>query len=222
LKVETRQSNLYISEGARTRVFDQNGDPLPVERSLYQMEDYIQQMLAFDVHEATPARLEKMVTFFTSRDPATSDTLERAGTSARRYVDFREGFTRHKESTCELWRDCDMDVPGDERAQFLLRLHMGHVLQVCSHHTADLDAGVPARGLSGEAYRGHVFWDELYVYPFLNFRMPEVTRSLLLYRYRRLGAAQAAAREAGLRGAMYPWQSGSDGKEETQSVHLNP
>jgi trehalose/maltose hydrolase-like predicted phosphorylase len=67
-----------------------------------------------------------------------------------------------------------------------------------------------------------VFWDELYVYLFLNFRMPEVTRDLLLYRYRRLGEACAAAREAGLRGAMFPWQSGSEGKEETQRVHLNP
>ena len=77
-------------------------------------------------------------------------------------------------------------------------------------------------GLNGEAYRGHVFWDELYIYPFLNFRMPEVTRELLLYRYRRLGAARAAAREAGFRGAMFPWQSGSEGTEETQSIHLNP
>jgi trehalose/maltose hydrolase-like predicted phosphorylase len=67
-----------------------------------------------------------------------------------------------------------------------------------------------------------VFWDELYIYPFLNFRLPDVTRGLLLYRYRRLTEAQAAAREAGYQGAMFPWQSGSDGTEETQIVHLNP
>jgi trehalose/maltose hydrolase-like predicted phosphorylase len=222
LKVQTRQSNLYVSEGARTRVFDENGEAVHVARSLYQMEDYIQQVLGFDVEQGVPTRLEKMVTFFNSRDPATSDTLERAGTSARRYKDFGEALERHCSAVEELWSACDLEVPGDERVQFLLRLHIGHVVQVCSHHTADLDAGVPARGLSGEAYRGHVFWDELYVYPYLNYRMPEVTRSLLMYRYRRLGEAQAAAREAGLRGAMYPWQSGSDGKEETQRVHLNP
>ncbi|MEQ7127966.1 glycosyl hydrolase family 65 protein [Actinopolymorpha sp. B11F2] len=222
LKVQTRQSNLYVSEGARTRVFDDSGEPISVERSLYQMEDYIQQVLGFDVQQGSPTRLEKMVTFFNSRDPATSDTLERAGTSARRYKDFGEALERHTSAVTELWCACDLDVPGDDRVQFLLRLHIGHVFQVCSHHTADLDAGVPARGLNGEAYRGHVFWDELYVYPFLNYRMPEVTRSLLMYRYRRLGEAQAAARESGLRGAMYPWQSGSDGKEETQRIHLNP
>ena len=94
--------------------------------------------------------------------------------------------------------------------------------QVCSRHTADLDAGLPARGLNGEAYRGHVFWDEIYAFPFFNVRLPEVTRGLLMYRYRRIGEARAAAQEAGLRGAMFPWQSGSEGIEETQRVHLNP
>ena len=59
---------------------------------------------------------------------------------------------------------------------------------------------MPARGLNGEAYRGHVFWDELYVYPFLSLRLPEVTRGLLMYRYRRLEEARAAAREAGFSG----------------------
>ena len=106
--------------------------------------------------------------------------------------------------------------------QLLLRLHSAHLLQVCSRHTADLDAGLPARGLNGEAYRGHVFWDEIYAFPFFNFRLPEVTRGLLTYRYRRIGEARAAAREAGFRGAMFPWQSGSEGTEETQRVHLNP
>jgi trehalose/maltose hydrolase-like predicted phosphorylase len=222
LKVQTRQSNLYISQAARTRILDGRDKPLAVDRSLYQMDDYIQQVLAFDVRQGVAVRVEKMVAFFTSRDPAISDSLAKAGTSALRYTGFEEALERHASAWDELWRVCDVRVPGDDRVQLLLRLHICHILQVCSHHTADLDAGVPARGLNGEAYRGHVFWDELYVCLFLNFRMPEVTRGLLLYRYRRLGEACAAAREAGLRGAMFPWQSGSEGKEETQRVHLNP
>ena len=92
--------------------------------------------------------------------------------------------------------------------QKLLRLHISHILQVCSLHTTNHDAGVPARGLNGEAYRGHVFWDELYVFRYLTSRLPEITRELLMYRYRRLGEARAAAREAGYAGAMFPWQSG--------------
>ncbi|HTP15573.1 MAG TPA: glycosyl hydrolase family 65 protein [Streptosporangiaceae bacterium] len=222
LKVQTRQSNLYIGEAARTRVLDDRGVPLAVDRSLYQMEDYIQQVLAFSVRKGATVRVEKMAAFFTSRDPAISDTLTKAGTSALRCAGFEEALARHASAWDELWRVCDVRVPGDDRVQLLLRLHICHILQVCSHHTADLDAGVPARGLNGEAYRGHVFWDELFVYPFLNFRMPEVTRGLLMYRYRRLGEARAAAREAGVSGAMFPWQSGSEGKEETQRVHLNP
>src|SRR5947199_9257494 len=106
----------------------------------------------------------------------------------------------------------------DEGVQHLLRVHICPILQACSRHTADLDAGLPARGLNGEAYRGHVFWDEIYAVPFFNARLPEVTRGLLMYRYRRIGEAQAAAREAGFLGAMFPWQSGFEGIEETQRV----
>ena len=160
--------------------------------------------------------------FSTSRDPATSDSLTKAGTAAGRSGNFEGELARHRSAWEELWRVCDLQVQADHEVQRLLRLHTCHLLQVCSRHTADIDAGVPARGLNGEAYRGHVFWDELYVYPFLNYRMPEVTRGLLMYRYRRLDEARAAAHEAGFRGAMFPWQSGSEGKEETQRVHLNP
>ena len=81
---------------------------------------------------------------------------------------------------------------------------------------------MPARGWTGEAYQGHIFWDELFIFPFFNYRMPEITRSLLMYRYRRLGEARAAAAAAGYKGAMFPWQSGSDGQEETEALNLNP
>jgi trehalose/maltose hydrolase-like predicted phosphorylase len=221
LKAETRQSNLYISHAARTRVFAAD-QFLQVERRLYQVEDYIQQVLAFDVQQGTTTRVEKMVAFYTSRDPAVSDTLVRAARSAARHANFAAAFERHTAAWDEVWQVCDMQVSGDESVQQLLRLHIAHVLQVCSRHTADLDAGMPARGLNGEAYRGHVFWDEIYAFPFFNVRLPEVTRGLLMYRYRRMGEARAAAHEAGFRGAMFPWQSGSEGIEETQLVHLNP
>jgi trehalose/maltose hydrolase-like predicted phosphorylase len=221
LKAETRQSNLYISQATRTRVF-RGGQQLPVRRTLHQMEDYVQQVLAFDVRQGAATRVEKMVSFYTSRDPAVSDTLVRAAASAARHDEFATSFRRHSVAWDELWRVCDVHVSGDDQVQLLLRLHIAHLLQVCSPHTADLDAGLPARGLNGEAYRGHVFWDEIYALPFFSFRLPEITQGLLMYRYRRMGEARAAAREAGWRGAMFPWQSGSEGTEETQRVHLNP
>ena len=224
LKVQTRQSNIYIAEAARTRVF-RGGEveqSLDVARSLYQMEDYIQQVLAFDVEQGNSIRVEKMVSLFTSHDNAISETLVAVGKHVARYPNFAAALTEHESAWTELWDVGDIQLPHEPRVQLLLRFHISHVLQVCSRHTARHDAGVPARGLNGEAYRGHVFWDELYVYPYLNFRLPEITRGLLMYRYRRLAEARAAAREAGYRGAMFPWQSGSDGSEETQVVHLNP
>jgi len=74
--------------------------------------------------------------------------------------------------------------------------------------------------LHGEAYRGHVFWDELFIFPVLNLRLPTVTRSLLRYRYRRLLEAAEPQSWPGTAGAMYPWQSGTDGREESQSCIL--
>lgn len=221
LRARTRQSRVYVAEAARTRAFD-GEHAVGAWRSLYQMDDYIQQVLSFEAVQGSPLRVEKMVAFYTSHDRAISEPLGAAGKSVSRYPDFAEALEAHRSAWAELWRACDFDVPREPRVQMLLRLHASHILQVCSRNSADLDAGVPARGLNGEAYRGHIFWDELYVYPFLNFRMPEVTRELLLYRYRRLGEARAAARAAGYKGAMFPWQSGSDGQEETQIVHLNP
>jgi trehalose/maltose hydrolase-like predicted phosphorylase len=221
LVAQTRQSRIYVAEAARTRAYDEGGEIEPL-RSLYRMEDYIHQALAFEVEEGKPARVEKMVAFYTSRDYAINEALGNATKAVGRYGVFDETFEWHVKAWDELWSVCDMRIPNDRWVQLLVRLHISHILQVCSPHTADLDAGVPARGLNGEAYRGHVFWDELYIYPFLNFRLPEITRELLMYRYRRLDEARAAASEAGYRGAMYPWQSGSDGKEETQLVHLNP
>ncbi|MFJ3946555.1 glycoside hydrolase family 65 protein [Streptomyces griseoaurantiacus] len=166
------------------------------------------------------ARVDKTVALHTSRDPAIGDprhaAVERAG-AAPGFEQLRED---HRAAWERLWRRARLEVPGEPGQ--ILRLHLFHVLQTLSPHTADLDVGVPARGLHGEAYRGHVFWDELFVLPYLNLHLPEVSRALLGYRHRRLEPARAAARALGRRGAMYPWQSGSDGREETQRLHLNP
>jgi len=124
----------------------------------------------------------------------------------------------------QLWARFPIELPGgeDDRVLPVLRLHVFHLLQTVGPNSIGLDIGVPARGLHGEAYRGHVFWDELFVFPVLNLRLPELSRSLLEYRYYRLPAARRAAVEVGHVGAMYPWQSGSDGTEQSALVHLNP
>ncbi|MFD5497588.1 glycoside hydrolase family 65 protein [Streptomyces sp. NPDC127091] len=166
------------------------------------------------------ATVDKIVALHTSRDPAISDPLHAAVDRVGRVPAYDELLESHRTAWGQLWRRGELDVPGE--AGGILRLHLFHVLQTLSPHTADLDVGVPARGLHGEAYRGHVFWDELFVLPYLNLHFPEVSRALLHYRHRRLGRALTAARDAGRRGAMFPWQSGSDGREEAQQLHLNP
>jgi trehalose-phosphatase len=221
LLVRTRQSRIYVAEAARTRVYGDSSE-LEAERGRYLLEDYAQQTLGIILQQGRPVRVEKMVAFYTAHDRAISEPQDNSEEAVQRFGTFNEALRRHRHAWDELWDTCDIQVPHEERVQFLLRFHASHVLQTCSPHTADLDAGVPARGLNGEAYRGHIFWDELYVYPFLNFRLPQITRGLLMYRYRRLDEARASARAAGYRGAMYPWQSGSDGEEEAQAVHLNP
>ncbi|MFC0597880.1 glycoside hydrolase family 65 protein [Streptomyces palmae] len=167
-----------------------------------------------------PVTVEKTVALHTSRDRAISDPLGAAVEHVVAAADFEALRHSHAAAWAGLWRRAELTVPGE--AGRILRLHLFHVLQTLSPHTADLDVGVPARGLHGEAYRGHVFWDELFVLPYLNLHFPEVSRALLDYRYRRLPRARRAAAEIGRGGARYPWQSGSDGREETPRLHLNP
>ncbi|MCF6471972.1 glycoside hydrolase family 65 protein [Nonomuraea sp. MG754425] len=171
--------------------------------------------------EGAPVTITKVVALVTSRDPAVHDPLSTARRRARTAPGFGDLLAAHEAAWERLWERARLDVGAPELSQ-IVHLHVFHLLQTLSPHTADLDAGVPARGLHGEAYRGHVFWDELFVLPWLNLRFPEISLGLLRYRWRRLPEARAAAREAGFAGAMFPWQSGSDGREESQTFHLNP
>ena len=229
LLMQTSQSGLRIAQAARTRVMDQVMDQgvdqherRAVERTTLEDHDYIAQDLTFTVDQGAAVSVEKLVTLYTSRDAAIAECSLEAKTAVSRLGSFADMYETHTQAWQRLWNQCDIQLDGEPRTQQLLRLHIFHLLQTVSLNTIDLDAGVPPRGLHGEAYRGHIFWDELFIFPFLNLRIPELTRALLLYRYRRLPEARWAAQEAGYKGAMYPWQSGSDGREETQIVHLNP
>lgn len=221
LVVRTNQSHLQVAEAARTHVFA-DGQRLASERETLEESGFIAQELTVEVTQDKPVTIEKVVALYTSRDHATTECGLEAAKAIGRAERFATLLDAQRTAWEHLWSRCDIVLDGEQRTQLLLRLHIFHLLQTVSFNTIDLDVGVPPRGWHGEAYRGHILWDELFIFPFLNLRIPELTRALLLYRYRRLPEARWAAQEAGYRGAMYPWQSGSNGREESQVLHLNP
>ncbi|HKK22706.1 MAG TPA: hypothetical protein VJ947_03385, partial [Pseudohaliea sp.] len=182
------------------------------------------QELTLAVTAGQPVTVEKAVALYNSRDQGISEPVLEAVQAVERACRFEALAARHCLAWKHLWQECevDMEAGADENTLMKIRLQIFHLLQTVSYHTVDRDTGVPARGWTGEAYRGHIMWDELFIFPFLNLRIPLLTRALLRYRYRRLPAARRAARQAGYTGAMYPWQSGSNGREESQKLHLNP
>jgi trehalose 6-phosphate phosphatase len=220
--VETNQSRVRVAEAARTRAF-RRGKRITAAREVFHAPDRIGHELQIYMAPGEPVTVEKLVTIYTSRDNAISDPAVEARQRLEWLADFDELLDDHVLAWRHLWRRFHMSLSGEHaRVLKVVRLHLFHLLQTVSENSVDVDVGVPARGLHGEAYRGHVLWDELFVFPVLNLRMPVLSRALLRYRYRRLPWARRAAREAGRAGAMYPWQSGSDGREESQRVHLNP
>jgi trehalose/maltose hydrolase-like predicted phosphorylase len=228
LRVRTKQSGLEVSLAARTKVWLGDEAVLSMGR-VDERVDSIWHTSEVSVRPGRAIRVEKTVALRTSRDPALGDLVEDALFAVRRAPDFEELLSSHRAAWETLWHlyDVEVDVSPEidlspHSIQLILRLHTFHLLQTASPHSVGLDASVPARGLHGEAYRGHIFWDEMYLFPFYLYRDPELARSLLLYRYRRLAEARANAVEDGRAGAMYPWQSGSSGREETQIIHLNP
>ncbi|MHA5054372.1 glycoside hydrolase family 65 protein [Streptomyces sp. SD15] len=214
LGCRTSTSDIRIGLAART-VTDTAAETRDAHRNARAV-----QLLRLSLTDGRTVTVDKTVALHTSQDPAIKDPVYAALDRVGRAEDFETLLASHRTAWEQLWRNGELEVPNS--AGPVLRLHLFHVLQTLSPHSADLDVGVPARGLHGEAYRGHVFWDELFVLPYLNLHFPEVSRALLTYRHRRLEQARRAARDAGHTGAVYPWQSGSDGREETQQLHLNP
>lgn len=205
LLVRTCQSNIHVAQAARTRAF-LDGQVLAVQRRVIEEPGYIGQELKIDVKQGETLLLEKLASFYTSRDQAISECVLEARKAIARVGRFDAVMADHVLAWRHLWHRFDVLIrPADPsfklNVPMLLRLDMFHLLQAVSPNSIGLDIGVPARGWTGEAYQGHVFWDELFIFQFFNYRMPEITRSLLMYRYR--GWA---------RRAPPPWQPDTRGR----------
>jgi trehalose/maltose hydrolase-like predicted phosphorylase/beta-phosphoglucomutase-like phosphatase (HAD superfamily) len=222
LQVETTHSQVRIALAARTRLL-RDGQVAEAGRRLVEEPGFVAHGLTFDLERGRPVTVEKVVALYTSRDRAISESRLDARLAAAGAEGFEELLARDEGAWHSLWNRFDIQLDSaNEWTETLLHLHILHLLQTFSPHSIHLDVGVPARGWHGEAYRGHIFWDEVFIFPFFNFQRPVLARALLDYRHARIGAARSAARAAGFAGAMFPWQSGSNGREETQEVHLNP
>jgi alpha,alpha-trehalase len=221
VQVQTRQSRIFVAEAARTRVMIDRRR-VSDRPQVFAKPGHVEQAWSVEVEQGASLTVEKVVALHTSRDHAISEPALAASAAVEDVGGFADLLADHVLAWDQLWRRFDLPLTGQPEAELALRLHVFHLLQTVSLNSVGLDCGVPARGLHGEAYRGHIFWDELFVFPLFNLRLPVLTRSMLDYRFRRLAPARRAARREGRAGAMFPWQSGSDGREETQTVHLNP
>jgi len=221
LHVETSFTKTKIFMTSRLDVYRGNTKINP-EKVFSRKMGKSREAIKFYARKGVPHTVEKLVSIHTTKDrdvafPKMSSAY--ALSHAKSYVQL---FEKHRLRWQSLWKKSDYLIEGDRFIQKIIRLHIYHLLVTGSIHNRGIDAGIPARGLHGEAYRGHIFWDTLFIFPFYNLHFPDAARSFLMYRYRRLDAAREHAREAGFEGALYPWQTADDGREETQIIHYNP
>jgi alpha,alpha-trehalose phosphorylase len=152
-------------------------------------------------------RLTKYLTYHTSHtDPArklcdrAERTLDRAGR------DGWEALLSSQWRFCDdFWQRSDVAIDGDARVQQSVRWNLFQLLQVSARVEG---SGIGARGLTGQTYEGHYFWDtEIYVLPFLIYTAPRIARNLLRFRHGMLDKARERAREVGEDGALFPWRT---------------
>jgi trehalose/maltose hydrolase-like predicted phosphorylase len=135
-------------------------------------------------------------------------------------VGFEGLLEEHRQAWAGRWDRGDVEIEGDDELRLAVRFGLFHLM---SSVASDGEAAVGARGLSGEAYRGHVFWDsDVFVLPYLAATHPAAARAMLEYRIRRLDAAMAGARRSGCSGARFPWESAATGEEVTPTHWRDP
>jgi kojibiose phosphorylase len=165
--------------------------------------------------------INRILGVFTSRDVASPSRAACDHLSSTRPLDLRAATEAHVDAWRRKWEAADIRIVGDERAQRALRFAIYHLISAAN--PADAHVSIGARGLTGEAYRGHVLWDtEIYMLPFYIFTDPPAARALLMYRYHTLDAARRKAKAHGYDGALYAWESADTGDEVTPQRVVAP
>ncbi|NLJ10055.1 MAG: glycoside hydrolase family 65 protein [Treponema sp.] len=132
---------------------------------------------------------------------------------------YDRALQRHRSVWDRLWKDGDVIIEGDPASQRSLRFSLYHLQSIAPRHRAGLS--VPARGLSGQTYKGAVFWDtELFISPYFLSTDPSVVRNFILYRIRTLPGAIRKAHEYGYLGAFYAWESQETGEDACSDFNV--
>jgi len=155
-----------------------------------------------------PIHLTKFMTYHTSRRVPAGELCIRAQRTLDRARG--EGFDKlqqgQRQFMNDFWKRSDIYIEaGHPRAQQCIRFNLFHILQAAGRAEG---AGIAAKGLTGQAYEGHYFWDtEIYLLPFLIYTSPQIARNLLKFRFSMLDKARQRAREVNQKGALFPWRT---------------
>ncbi|MCR5108810.1 MAG: family 65 glycosyl hydrolase [Lachnospiraceae bacterium] len=119
---------------------------------------------------------------------------------------IEELYCEQKNYLSSFFMKSQMEIDGDKELEDAVRFNMYQLLQAAPH---DSYSGIAAKGLSGEGYEGHFFWDtEMYVVPFFLLTDPELAKNILSFRYATLSKAKENALLIGhKKGALYPWRT---------------
>jgi trehalose/maltose hydrolase-like predicted phosphorylase/hydroxymethylpyrimidine pyrophosphatase-like HAD family hydrolase len=168
-----------------------------------------------------PLELRRAVAIFTTRD------VDAPAVAARTHADelgagtFESHAVAHIAAWQERWQAADVEIDGDPQAQQAIRFAIYHL--IAAANASDERVSIGARGLTGDGYAGHVFWDtEIYMLPFYLHTWPSAARALLMYRFHTLDAARDRAKAHGYSGAMFAWESADSGRDETPAVGIGP
>jgi kojibiose phosphorylase len=212
LRARTLQSRIEVALAA-SGVLHTDED-LVADHVVIREDSFVGERWQWEAEMGTAYRFDKLVAAASSRDGDNPAALATARLDAyvKRGVD--DLFQAHVRAWGERWEDSDVRVAGSDADQLAARFAVHHLVQ--SANPEDERVSIGARGLTGESYKGHVFWDtDIYVVPFFSYTYPEAARSLLMYRYHTLPGARAKARAMDYRGANYAWESADTGEEVT-------
>ncbi len=166
------------------------------------------QVFTLDAAAGQPLRLTKYGVYFSSRDYAAADLggLAHAALAQARANGFDALCTSQQQYLADFWQHADVEIAGDDALQQGMRFNQFHLLQSVGR---DGKTNIAAKGVTGEGYEGHYFWDtEIYIFPFFLYSKPEIAKKLLEYRYAGLAKARERARQLShAKGALYPWRT---------------